>query len=198
MPLDPEPEVLGDLDGELQLPSILMCGSSHRCPQGLWDAKLAQYTGKDDEYGSNHGDVFATPGREDGLSSTPSRPARRPSGRASRHGKNGAGRRGEDSTYQSKRRRSFSAIVASSWRAAELKKNSVIPMSGGELDPFTGLPTRVAFDEEEEEEEEEEAEESTSAPFGFRTSMHFSGPQAYRVPIEVLAAASHILITAHR
>lgn len=45
MPLDPEPEVLGDFDAfDVMLPSVLLCGSAHRCPKGIWKSKLAQYS----------------------------------------------------------------------------------------------------------------------------------------------------------
>lgn len=46
MPLEPEPEVLGDPDvaASVMLPSVLLCGSSQRSPRDLWRAKLEQYS----------------------------------------------------------------------------------------------------------------------------------------------------------
>lgn len=45
MSLDPEPEVLGDIDAfDVMLPSSLICGSAHRCPKGIWKEKLQQYS----------------------------------------------------------------------------------------------------------------------------------------------------------
>jgi len=45
MPLDPEPEVLGDIDAfGVKLDSVLLCGTTQRCPKGIWKAKLAQYS----------------------------------------------------------------------------------------------------------------------------------------------------------
>ena len=41
--LQHEPEVLGDIDAfDVMLPSTLICGSSQRCPKGIWEATLAQ------------------------------------------------------------------------------------------------------------------------------------------------------------
>ena len=45
LPLQAEPEVLGDIDAfDVMLPSVLLCGSKHRCPKGVWAAKLKQYS----------------------------------------------------------------------------------------------------------------------------------------------------------
>merc|ERR1719271_238805 len=45
LPLQKEPEVLGDIDAfDVMLPSTLICGSSQRCPKGIWAGKLAQYS----------------------------------------------------------------------------------------------------------------------------------------------------------
>ena len=47
LPMQPEPEVLGDVDAfDVMLPSTLLCGSSQRCPKGIWSEKLAQYSVK--------------------------------------------------------------------------------------------------------------------------------------------------------
>ena len=69
LPLDPEPEVLGDVDAfDVMLPSVLLCGSSHRCPKGIWDAKLQQYS-RSNAHGDWDGDsgvvpdAFAPPGK---------------------------------------------------------------------------------------------------------------------------------------
>ena len=44
LPLQKEPEVLGDVDAfDVMLPSTLICGSSQRCPKGIWASKLSQY-----------------------------------------------------------------------------------------------------------------------------------------------------------
>ena len=49
MPLQAEPEVLGDIDAfDVMLPSVLLAGSSHRCPKGIWDDRLRLYSRKVD------------------------------------------------------------------------------------------------------------------------------------------------------
>ena len=45
LPLQTEPEVLGDIEAfDVMLPSTLICGSSQRCPKGIWTSKLTQYS----------------------------------------------------------------------------------------------------------------------------------------------------------
>ena len=66
MPLDAEPEVLGDVDAsDVMLPSVLCAGSSIRCPKGIWADKLAQYSRSTKELDDlpTVANVFAAPKR---------------------------------------------------------------------------------------------------------------------------------------
>ena len=66
LPLDAEPEVLGDVDAfDVMLPSVLICGSSQRCPKGIWADKLSQYSMPNHEQDEQFTvpNAFAPPGR---------------------------------------------------------------------------------------------------------------------------------------
>ena len=79
LPLQQEPEVLGDIDAfDVMLPSTLICGSTQRCPKGIWASKLAQYsrsaTGRDEVVSATRDSTLTSFARESSRESSAAPP----------------------------------------------------------------------------------------------------------------------------
>ena len=177
--LQPEPEILGDVDAsDVMLPRRLLCGSSRRCPKGVWNNELDEYrvvvagAGMESSDGFNLGRGLRGSGMSEDSSATPTAKVvkRRMSISDLNDDLNERSSSRSPSERSSSRSSKASDAVATAMNPAKNTPGKPQADSGG-------AP-------------EASAKEMKVIELGFSANTNQTGVQAYRVPFENFAALS--------